>query len=307
MMWDGWYGLSESDRLLHAGAFNWTYTLGTGLMDPWAHGATALIPEAGLDPAQLPLLLKRHDATIFAAAPGVYRQMLKHHERLALPKLRHGLSAGEKLPARIRAAWETATGTAVHEALGMSECSTFISGSPARPAPEGASGYPQDGRHLAVLDPEGRPVERGMPGVLAVHRDDPGLMREYLSGDLPLVNDWFLTGDTVSMAEDGAITYLGRADDMMNAGGIRVSPLEVEAVLLTHPGITEAACAEVEVKADTKVIAAFYSGPEALPEEELSAHCAERLASYKCPRIFEYRADLPRSGNGKLNRKALRR
>ena len=64
MMMQGWYGLGQSDRLLHAGAFNWTYTLGTGLMDPWTAGATALIPQAGMDPTQLPLLIKRHDATI---------------------------------------------------------------------------------------------------------------------------------------------------------------------------------------------------------------------------------------------------
>src|SRR6056297_2779474 len=94
MMMQGWYGLHAQDRLLHAGAFNWTYTLGTGLMDPWTMGATALIPDAEIEPAQLPLLLKRHDATIFAAAPGVYRKMLSG-EALSLPKLRHGLAAGK--------------------------------------------------------------------------------------------------------------------------------------------------------------------------------------------------------------------
>ena len=126
MMHQGWYGLRESDRLLHAGAFNWTFTLGTGLLDPWSVGATALIPSEGTDPAALPLLLKRHDATIFAAAPGVYRPLLRSPIP-PMPKLRHGLSAGEKLPEPIREAWTSATGTTIHEALGMSECSTFIS------------------------------------------------------------------------------------------------------------------------------------------------------------------------------------
>ena len=96
MMWDGWYGLTTQDRLMHAGAFNWTYTLGAGLMDPWTMGATALIPAPGLSSTQLPLLAERHQATIFAAAPGVYRQMLR--AKLPMPKLRHGLSAGEALP-----------------------------------------------------------------------------------------------------------------------------------------------------------------------------------------------------------------
>ena len=70
MMWEGWYGLTENDRLLHAGAFNWTYTLGTGLLDPWTRGATALIPGKGVTPDTLGLLMQQHDATIFAAAPG---------------------------------------------------------------------------------------------------------------------------------------------------------------------------------------------------------------------------------------------
>ena len=89
MMVDGWYGLNADDRVLHAGAFNWTYTLGTGLMDPWTIGATALIPSGGTTPAQLPALLRNHGATIFAAAPGVYRQLLKSE----MPEM-HGFLLG---------------------------------------------------------------------------------------------------------------------------------------------------------------------------------------------------------------------
>src|SRR6056300_1085621 len=111
MMHRDWYDLSEHDRLLHAGAFNWTFTLGTGLMDPWSVGATALIPAQGVPPEALPLLLKRHDATIFAAAPGVYRKVLGQAQPLPLPRLRHGLAAGEKLPETTRAAWQAVTGT----------------------------------------------------------------------------------------------------------------------------------------------------------------------------------------------------
>ncbi|MFN7053108.1 MAG: AMP-binding protein, partial [Gemmobacter sp.] len=127
-----------------------------------------LIPGAGVTPEQLPLLLKRFDATILAAAPGVIRQMLRT-TLPALPKLRHGLSAGESLLPALRQDWRDRTGTDLHEALGMSECSTFISGSPARPAPEGCAGYPQPGRRVAVLGAEG-PVLRGEAGTLAVHR-----------------------------------------------------------------------------------------------------------------------------------------
>ena len=309
MMFDGWYGLRSDDRLLHAGAFNWTYTLGTGLMDPWTMGATALIPQPDITPEQLPLLMKRHDATIFAAAPGVFRKFLKDEAPLDLPKLRHALSAGEKMSDRLRATWNAATGSQVYEAYGMSECSTFISGSPAHPAATGTLGRPQQGRRVAIIDENG-PVQPGEEGTIAIHRSDPGLMLGYMHAPEETAaqyqGDWFVTGDQGSMDEDGQITYLGRADDMMNAGGYRVSPMEVEAALNAHPGIAQAAVTDIEVKADARLIMAFYTGPEPIPAGALEAHVADCLAPYKRPRGFYYLQTLPTGANGKILRRELR-
>ncbi|XDA96687.1 class I adenylate-forming enzyme family protein [Sulfitobacter sp. LCG007] len=309
MMFDGWYGLRPADRLLHAGAFNWTYTLGTGLMDPWTRGATALIAAPGTPALALPALLRAHRATIFAAAPGIYRQMLQQEDRLVLPDLRHGLSAGEKLAPRIAAAWRAATGTTVFEAYGMSEISTFISSSPDRPAPEGSLGRPQPGRRVAILGPDG-PVARGEEGSIAVHRDDPGLMLGYLGAPdetrARFQGDWFVTGDQGVMAEDGSIAYLGRRDDMMNAGGFRVSPIEVEQALLHFPGVTSIGVVDVEIRPDVRVIAAFYTAPEALDEDALRRYAGERLARYKQPRLYIHMSELPYGANGKLLRRALR-
>ncbi len=308
MMHEGWCGLVPDDRLLHAGAFNWTYTLGTGLLDPWSVGATALIPGKGVTSTELPDLIARHQASIFAAAPGVYRQILRH-DLPALPTLRHGLSAGEKLPATTRQHWETATGTPIYEAYGMSECSTFVSGSPTRPAPPGTLGYPQPGRRVAVLGADG-PVPHGAPGTLAVSSRDPGLMLGYWNAasetDARMRGDWFLTGDTVSMAPDGALTYLGRGDDMMNAGGYRVSPIEVETALNAYPQIAECAAAEVTVKADTTVIALFYVATQPLDAGDLDRFAARSLARYKMPRIYHPVDVLPKGANGKLLRRRLR-
>lgn len=309
MMRDGWYSLRESDRMLHAGGFNWSFTLGTGLMDPWTIGATALIPEPGTDPARLPDLLRRHRATLFAAAPGIYRRILKQPGKIALPDLRHALAAGEKLPTATQDAWRTATGTAIHEAYGMSECSTFISASPATPA-HGTLGTPQPGRRVAILGGNGLPVPNGQPGVIAVHRSDPGLMLGYLAQPedtaARMRGDWFVTGDNGSMAEDGQITYLGRDDDMMNAGGFRVSPIEVEQTLAAHPEIAEVAVTEVAVKPGTSVIAAFYVAARDLPEADLHAFATQRLARYKQPRIYRRIDALPRGANNKVLRKVLR-
>ncbi|MEM9582113.1 MAG: class I adenylate-forming enzyme family protein [Pseudomonadota bacterium] len=301
MMFDGWYGLRAKDRVLHAGAFNWTYTMGTGLMDPWTKGATALIPEDGTDPADLPGLLDNAEATIFAAAPGVYRKMLPHVS--APPKtLRHGLSAGEHLSETIRQAWQSRTGTQLHQALGMSECSTFISSSPDAPAPPDTSGLPQRGRKVAILK-DGEPLPCGEDGMLAISTRDPGLMLNYI-GEPTLAGAWFETGDQARMAEDGTITYLGRQDDMMNAGGFRVSPLEVETSFTGQPGIDACAAVQIRIKQDADVIALFHTGQA--HEQDLRAHAERNLARYKQPRLYIQRDALPYGANGKLNRRALR-
>lgn len=298
MMHQGWYGLKPDDRLLHAGAFNWTYTLGTGLMDPWAIGATALIPAGGTDISALPGLIEDAQASLFAAAPGIYRRLLRQNLP-ALPSLRHGLSAGEHLPQDIRQAWQMATGTDLHQAMGMSECSTFISSSPANPADPDSSGRPQPGRHVAILRDD-VPVPHGQEGELAISTDDPGLMLGYLDGP-PLPDRWFLTGDIATMQPDGSITYLGRSDDMMNPGGHRVSPLEVEAHFAP---LTPAAAVQVSPKPGAQVIALYYTGDT--DEQTLRAHAEQGLARYKQPRLYFPVASLPYGANGKLNRRALR-
>ena len=193
----------------------------------------------------------------------------------------------------------------------MSECSTFISGSPDHPAETGTLGRPQPGRRIALLGPDGSdgPVPQGTEGTIAVHRSDPGLMLEYLGAPDATTDkmqgDWFLTGDQGLMDDAGNITYLGRSDDMMNAGGFRVSPMEVEAVLNTHPEIIQAVVTDIEVKQDARVIMAFYTSDTPIEQDILTTFAADRMADYKRPRGW-YRLDtLPSGANGKLLRRAL--
>lgn len=314
MMWDGWYGLTADDRVLHAGAFNWTYTLGAGLTDPWATGATALIYTGPSSREVWPRLAAAHDASIFAAVPGVYRQMLQTHDlRAGFANLRHGLSAGEALPGAVSQAWQAATGKPIYEALGMSEISTYISFSPSQPSVPGRAGVPQLGRRVAILPDDGgtRPVDRGADGLLAVSRRDPGLTLGYWlqpeETAAAFRGEWFVTGDRARMATDDTMTYLGRADDLMTAGGYRVSPAEVEAVLGAHPGVADVAVMEAPLRPGvTGIVAAYVPAHAPVPELELADHCARGLARYKCPRAFRAVGALPRSTNGKLSRRQLR-
>lgn len=314
-MYRDWYDLTAADRMLHAGAFNWTYTLGVGLTDPWANGATTIVFTGDKTPAVWPRLIASQGATLFAAVPGVYRQILKHAapERSTFETLRHGLIAGEAPPATLFDAWFDATGTQLYEAFGMSEMSTYISASPASPRRPGFIGRAQSGRSVAILPIEGgtTPLPAGVEGLIAVHRSDPGLMLGYWQRPAEnaevIRGDWFVGGDLGVMDADGHIAHRGRSNDIMKALGYRVAPQEVEAVLAHMPGIAEVACAEVQVRADVSVIAAFVVpvvGATVDIGQVLSA-ARQKLAAYKVPREIVVVAALPRTGNGKLKRNEL--
>ena len=314
-MYQGWYGIEAADRILHAGAFNWTYTLGVGLTDAWANGATTIIYTGTKDPALWPGLIAAHGATIFAAVPGLYRQIMKYGDvsRDRLGVLRHGLVAGEAPPPGLFEEWTGRTGRELHEAIGMSELSTFISTSPSVPRRPGAIGRPQPGRSVVILDPDGgtEPLPAGTPGLLAAHRSDPGLMLGYWNRPEEeaevLRGDWFIGGDLASMDADGYVSHHGRANDIMKAGGYRVSPQEVEAAVAGHDSVAEVACTEVRVRADVSIIAAFVVAKPGASRDAaaIKAYAAERLATYKQPREVVFVEQLPRTPNGKLKRVAL--
>ncbi|WP_072377909.1 class I adenylate-forming enzyme family protein [Hyphomicrobium sp. NDB2Meth4] len=314
-MYRGWYGIGADDRMLHAGAFNWTFTLGTGLTDPWANGATSIIYTGEKDPALWPRLIAETGATLFAGVPGVYRQMLKYANPSPsdLGALRHGLMAGESPPSRLFDEWEQRTGRPLYEALGMSEISTYVSSGPETPRRDGAVGRAQPGRRIAILPIEGgdTPLRPGEEGMLAVHRSDPGLMLGYWKRPEEEAQvyrgEWFIGGDLATIDADGYVFHQGRANDLMKALGYRVSPLEVEAVLAQHPAIAEVACAEARVRADVSVIAAFVVLHPGAPQDsaQIESFAAERLAGYKRPRAIVFVDALPRTANGKIKRSAL--
>lgn len=324
-MREGWTGLGPGDRLLHAGELNWSYTLGVGLMDTFAAGATALLYTGDRhNPAIWPDLIDRHNITIFAAVPGLYRRMLKYGAVRPWPHFRHGLTAGDALPPSVLYEWQNRTETPLYEALGMTEISTYISTGPKMRLKPGSPGKPQAGRRVALLDPEsGRPFfEYGKQktasevGLLAVHRSDPGLMLRYWNMeqpaehlfDPPYYGEWFSGGDLARFDEEGYLIYEGRSNNLMNAGGYRVSPTEVERILHQHVAVVDAAVLETSIADGLSIITAcvVIEPAEGQPtEEELIAFCHEHLADYKCPKRVVFLEALPRSAGGKLQRRKL--
>jgi acyl-coenzyme A synthetase/AMP-(fatty) acid ligase len=148
-------------------------------------------------------------------------------------------------------------------------------------------------------------------GLIAVHRSDPGLMLGYWNR--PAEQEevtrgaWFTGGDLGRMDADGYIAHLGRNNEVMKALGYRVSPMEVEAVLASHPDVAEVACAELAVRADVHVVGAFIVLKSGVKPDATSiqAFATERLAAYKCPREIRFVDALPRTPNGKIKRSAL--
>jgi len=311
-----WTGLRSEDVMLHAGAINWTYTLGVGVIDPLSVGAATVLYNGKSDPSVWPRLIERYGVSVFAAVPGVFRQILKYGtlEEYDLSSLRHGLSAGAALPPNLSLDWRKRTGKEIFEAFGMSEISTFISTGPLTPIKSDSPGRAQPGRVVAALPVERGciPLASGQTGLLAIRRDDPGMMLGYWKREeeerQAFRGEWFVSGDLVEFDEDGYMWRHGRADEVMNAGGFRVSPAEVEKCLLSFPNVTEAAVAERAGRdGETTIIKAYVVLRDAVraDEDAIIAHCQSHLAAYKRPKVVVFLESLPRNANGKLKRDAL--
>jgi acyl-coenzyme A synthetase/AMP-(fatty) acid ligase len=314
-MREGWQDFRPSDVTLHAGLLNWSYTLGVGLMDPWAAGAHAMLFGGEPDPAGWPRLIERLGVTVFTAVPTIYRQVLKYGqpEDTDLSALRHGLVAAEPLSPGLLDEWRERGGTELYESLGMTEVSTYISSGPSTPVRPGSPGRPQPGRRIAILPPDGgdEPLAAGEVGLLAVHRSDPGLMLGYWrrpeENAVVFRGEWFTGGDLATIDEDGYVWFHGRADDVIKSFGHRLSPVEIEAALLTCPGVAEVAVVGLVIE-EGKTLITACAVPEpgvSLDEQALTAHAAEHLAEYKQPHQYRFVESLPRAATGKLQRSAL--
>ena len=165
---------------------------------------------------------------------------------------------------------------------------------------------------MLSLDGSTAPLPAGEVGLLAIHRSDPGLMLGYWrrpdEDALTTRGDWFVGGDLAVSDADGYLFHRGRADDNMNAGGYRVSPVEVEAALADCPGLAEVGVAERTVRPDVSIIAAYVvrSAESRINENDVLRYAKSRLAAYKQPKQVIFVDALPRSANGKLLRRQLR-
>ncbi len=303
----------DNDRILHSGKFNWTYVLGTALMDPLSQGKTVVVYEGSVHADVWPALISKHGCTIFIGVPTLFRQILQKTSagQETVPTLRHCMSAGEHLSDEVLAQWKHRFGREIYEAVGMSECSYYLSHHVGLPVRPGSAGKPQPGHEITLLDEHLQPVSIGKEGMICIPETDPGLFLEYWQ--LPeetaksRSDGYFLTGDYARQDADGYFWFLGRKDDLINSFGYRISPVEVERVLKSHPAVADCAVVGQEVDKDKVIVVACVIAREGalVDESGILTFAAEHLAAYKLPKKVTFMAEFPRTRNGKVLRRQL--
>jgi benzoate-CoA ligase len=309
-------GLVETDVCFSAAKLYFAYGLGNGLTFPMSVGATTLLmAERPTPDATFKRWLGNVGGvkpTVFYGAPTGFAGMLAHP---ALPAardvaLRLVSSAGEALPADIGERFKRHFGVDIVDGIGSTEMlHIFLSNRPEQ-VRYGSTGWPVPGYGIELRGENGGPVPDGEPGDLYIHGPSAALMywgnrqksRETFQGS------WTKSGDKYVRNADGSYTYSGRSDDMLKVSGIYVSPFEVEATLVQHPAVLEAAVIGVpdaEGLTKTKAFVVRKAGAT-VTEDELKAFVKDRLAPYKYPRLIAFIDELPKTATGKIQRFRLR-
>ena len=306
-------GNNKPDRIMHSGKFNWTYVLGTGLMDPLYLGKTVIVHEGKNDAQKWLDLIQKHQATIFIGVPTIYRQLLQKTTagQAELPNMRHYMSAGEHLSDEVLTQWYARFGLNIYEAVGMSEFSYYLSQSQFRPIRPGSAGFPQPGHKIELLNPETlEPVAVGEEGMISP-LNDPGVFLNYwnLAEETAKYkhDGYFFTGDYAKYDADGYIWFLGRKDDIIKSFGYRVSPYEIERVYKGHADVADCAAVGEEIEKDKLLVVIYVIlKPEAnTSPDDLLAFGKQHLAAYKTPKTVYLANDFPRTKNGKILRKDI--
>jgi benzoate-CoA ligase len=308
-------GVTEEDVLFSAAKLSFAYGLGNALTFTLAAGATGVLMAERATPAAVFKRLVGSKPSIFYGVPTLYASMLASPDfpgkgELAL---RACVSAGEPLPAELGRRWKERTGIDILEGIGTTEMLHMYISARHGDVRYGATGTPVPGYELRLVDEEGKPVKRGELGELQVR--GPTCAALYWNNRdksrSTFVGPWFRSGDKFREDGDGYFVYAGRADDMLKVSGLFVSPAEVEAALVSHDAVLEAA---VVGRADDNqlikpkafvVLKERASACDAL-RLELQQHIKDRLAPYKYPRWIEFIPELPKTATGKIQRFKLR-
>jgi len=309
-----WIGLQEGDVHQNISSPGWAKHAWSSVFAPWNAGATVLVHDYARFHAPRTLaLLKEHQVTTLCAPPTVWRMLILTALGDRPSHLREIVSAGEPLNPEVIEQVQGAWGLTIRDGYGQTETTAQVGNPPGLPVKSGSMGKPLPGYDVALLDHEGRLVSEGevalslSPRPLALmagYLDDPGRT------DAATAGGYYRTGDEARRDEDGYIHFVGRGDDVFKSSDFRISPFELESVLLEHPSVAEAAVVPSPDAVRLSVPKAFIVlAPGAPPSLETARaifeHCKDKLAPYKRVRRLEF-ASLPKTISGKIRRVELR-
>ena len=316
-----WMGLRPGDVHLNISSPGWAKHAWSNVFTPWLAGATVLVfSYARFDPAELLAVLERTGVTTFCAPPTVWRMLVQTDLGSAKHSLRELLSAGEPLNPevidQVRAAW----GLTIRDGYGQTETTAQVGNPPGAEIRPGSMGRPLPGYRVMLVDPttgEHRDDEgelclaldpRPLP-LMTGYAERAGVADDKLNADA-FAGGAYHTGDVVSRDADGYLTFVGRADDVFKASDYRISPFELESVLIEHPAVAEAAVvpAPDEIRLAVPkayVVLAAGAAPDAETAQSIFRHTREHLAPYQRIRRLEF-TDLPKTISGKIRRVELR-
>ncbi|MDR0888779.1 MAG: AMP-binding protein [Coriobacteriales bacterium] len=265
-------------------------------------------------------LIEKYHISTLCCPPTMYRLIMQGSPgSYDLTSLEHCCTAGEALNPDLFDSWHKLTGMYLTEGFGQTETTVTVANMPGMTPKPGSMGRPIPLYTTRILDDAGNEAEVGQTGEICIAYDvedpPPGILMEYYHNSVKtseaIHDGWYHTGDTAWRDEDGYFWYVGRNDDVIKSSGYRISPFEIESVMLTHPAIAECAVTGVPDEVRGKVVKATvvlkpgYEGSDELTKE-LQTFMKRETAPYKYPRIISYVDELPKTVNGKVRRAAIR-
>lgn len=297
----------------------WAYGLYYAVTGPLALGHPTTFYDGPFTVESTCRIIRKYAVSNLAGSPTAYRLLLANAAEVVHSIkgcLRVASSAGEPLTPEVIRWFGDQLGVPIHDHYGQTELGMVLCNHHAleHPVRIGAAGFSVPGHRVVVLDEQNRELPPGEPGILAIDRKHsplfwfPGYLGEPTKA---FVGDYYLSGDTVELNDDGSISFVGRADDVITTSGYRIGPFDVESALIEHPAVIEAAVIGKPDPERTELIKAFVVlGVQYLPSaqlaEELQQYVRKRLSAHAYPREIEFVLELPKTPSGKIQRFLLR-
>lgn len=312
-------GLQAEDRFWNIADPGWAYGLYHGVIGPLLLGHANVFQEAPFSVDSLCEIILKHGITNLAGAPTAYRMLIAAGDKvpdLLRGKLRIASSAGEPLNPEVARWFDERLDCPLKDQYGQTEMAMMLMNHHGldHPVRLGSAGYPLPGFSVAVVDEGGNPLAVGEQGILAIYRpESPLFFFPGYSGreGQDWVGDYYLTGDMVEQGEDGAISFVGRSDDVITSAGYRIGPFDVESSLIEHAAVLESAVVgkpDAERGHIVKAYVVLRAGETASDDlsEELRLHVRRRLGGHAYPREIAFVDELPKTPSGKIQRFLLR-